>query len=47
MQAADAVRVLGICRNEYIAMLNQCEGLGRNCYRCFNLPILFCLVCRF
>lgn len=26
MQAADAVRVLGIGRNEYIAMLNQCKG---------------------
>lgn len=26
IQAADAVRVLGIGRNEYIAMLNQCKG---------------------
>ena len=26
MQAADIVQVMGIGRNEYIAMLNQCKG---------------------
>ena len=25
-QAADVIQVLGIGRNEYIAMLNQCKG---------------------